>query len=829
MNSKNILLTNAQLKAELNKCEYCEEKPCKEACPANCSPADFIMAAKMGRPSDYKRASYTILKSNPLGTVCGVLCPDSHCMSACVHKNFDTPVNIPAVQATIIAKARELGVLDNIEAPKSNGKKLAVLGAGPSGLGAAGFLARKGYEVDIFDSAAEAGGMCTYIPDFRLPPNMLKDDISFLEKIGKIKFNNNAKEENPEALLAKGYEGLIVATGLAECISMKIDGEKLAVTWKEYLGAKDAKQASGRVAVIGGGATAVDCALEACRRGASGVEMFVLETLDEMPITDDELHSLLRNTVEITNRTRVTKILDKEKGKLSLEACKIKLDGQMGFNLNDLKNLEGSTHQRSDFDLVVIAVGNRTEKLDTKKKGIFYTGDYVNGPTTVVEAVADGKNAAAELHSFCSGDKIDKISNRTKSYFDIEGYDPAPVNIKSDFFGIPINSPFLLSASPLTDGLEQMKKAYEAGWAGGIMKTAFDGIPIHIPGEYMFTFNELTYGNCDNVSGHSLTRVCKEIGELRELYPDRLTMASTGGPVTGNDEEDKKGWQSNTKKLEEAGAMGIEYSLSCPQGGDGTEGDIVSQNAALTAKIIDWILEVSDPNIPKLFKLTSAVTSVKPILKAIEEVLQKYKDKKAGITLANSFPALGFRDGNKKTWEEGVVVGLSGDGVSPISYLALANASSYNIAISGNGGPMDYLAAANFLALGTKTVQFCTVATKYGYGIIDELHSGLSYLMQARGIKSVNDLIGCALPNPITDFMELTPIKKISACNEDLCLSCGNCARCPYLAISINHDGRPETDPVKCIGCSICAKKCFSGALYLRERTDHETMVLKED
>jgi len=75
-------------------------------------------------------------------------------------------------------------------------------------------------------------------------------------------------------------------------------------------------------------------------------------------------------------------------------------------------------------------------------------------------------------------------------------------------------------------------------------------------------------------------------------------MASTGGPVTGHDENDKAGWQSNTKKLEAAGAMGIEYSLSCPQGGDGTEGDIVSQNAALTAKIIDWIMEVGDPDIP---------------------------------------------------------------------------------------------------------------------------------------------------------------------------------------------------------------------------------------
>ncbi len=93
--------------------------------------------------------------------------------------------------------------------------------------------------------------------------------------------------------------------------------------------------------------------------------------------------------------------------------------------------------------------------------------------------------------------------------------------------------------------------------------------------------------------------------------------------MTGDDESDASVWQSNTRKLEAAGAMGIEYSLSCPQGGDETEGDIVSQNAALTAKIIDWIMAVGSPEIPKLFKLTAAVTSIIPIVRAIREVLEQ--------------------------------------------------------------------------------------------------------------------------------------------------------------------------------------------------------------
>ena len=373
-----------------------------------------------------------------------------------------------------------------------------------------------------------------------------------------------------------------------------------------------------------------------------------------------------------------------------------------------------------------------------------------------------------------------------------------------------------------------MKRAFQAGWAGGIMKTAFDGVPIHIPGEYMFAFDRSTYANCDNVSGHPLERVCREVEQLRREFDDRLVMASTGGPVTGNDESDRRGWQGNTRKLESAGVMGIEYSLSCPQGGDGTEGDIVSQNAALAARIVDWVLAAGDANVPKLFKLTGAVTSVAVIVSALKEVFSRHPAKKAGITLANSFPTLAFRAGDKRDWEEGVVVGASGAGILPISYLSLAKVAHLGVDVSGNGGPMDYKAAANFLALGARSVQFGTLVTKLGYSVIDDMHSGLSHLMAQRGLRSVEELCGVALPRPIRDFMELTSNKKISSADRDLCLHCGNCSRCPYLAISTDGDGFPVTDASRCVGCGICGLKCFARAISMRARTDEETAALRE-
>jgi len=153
--------------------------------------------------------------------------------------------------------------------------------------------------------------------------------------------------------------------------------------------------------------------------------------------------------------------------------------------------------------------------------------------------------------------------------------------------------------------------------------------------------------------------------------------------------------------------------------------------------------------------------------------------------------------------------------------------SGLGVPVSGNGGPMDYRSAANFLALGAETVQFCSIVYKYGYGVINELNCGLSYLMEERGIKSVRELIGRALPEPVTAFGQLTAVKKISAVDRELCEHCGNCARCPYLAIKLDADKIPVIDPARCIGCSICAKKCFSGALYMRARSKKELAALR--
>lgn len=824
--TKQLFLTDAQLKSELKRCEYCEEKPCRTGCPANCSPCDFIMAATEGEKFDYKRAAAEILTANPLGGVCGLVCPDKHCMAQCTRIKFDNPINIPSIQAVIVAKAKKDGNIPKLEAAKPNGKKVAIVGAGPAGVAAALTLSQKGYAVTIFEKEGKGGGSAALIPDHRLPKDVIDSDLKFAMQTGNIKLVTNTRIEAPTELKNE-FDGVILAAGLQAAIKPGIPGDDQVLYAYDYLRTPEKYKATGCVAVVGGGAIATDCAVTAKLNGAESVEMFVLETIPEMPILNAERKELLENGININSRTKILSI-EKEDGLFSINTVKVRLKGEK-FSLANLEEISGTEIVRNDFSQIIYAIGNRKEFKIEPTDGIIAAGDYRTGPTTVVEAVASGKNAAVEMDAYLQNQPIPTFKKHVKSYEKIAGYNKYPVSLETDFFGRKIRSPFILSAAPPSDGYEQMKKAYEAGWSGGIMKTAFDDVDIHIPAGYMHLFEPSTFGNCDNVSGHHLSRVCKEVAQLVKEYPDRLTIASTGGPVTGHDEADKKQWQKNTAMLEEAGAMAIEYSLSCPQGGDGTEGDIVSQNPALTAKIIDWVMQTGRADVPKLFKLTAQVTSIKVILNAIKEVFDRYPEKKAGITLANTFPTMYFRKGDKKEWEEGIIVGMSGRGVAPISNLTLSQVGSMGIHISGNGGPMSYKEAAHFLALGVKTVQFCTIAMKYGYGIIDELHEGISHMMAERGISSMDELIGRALPKPVTDFMELTPVKQISTVDKELCVNCGNCTRCSYQALSLNEEKVPETDPSKCIGCGICVKKCIAGALSLRDRTPHEAEVLKED
>ncbi len=413
--SDSNVMTRAQLHTELWRCEYCEEKPCREACPVNCSPADFIMAARVGNPSDIRRSAAEIMQANPLGGVCGMVCPDTLCMAACTRKKFDGPINIPLVQATIVDLAKRLGGIPEFSKPKLNGKKVAIVGGGPAGLGAAAALAQMGYSVDIFESSDKLGGMMNLIPDHRLEKSVVETDIQFLFSLGNVSAKTGLKIENPKNLFGEGYDAVCVTVGLWKPIALGVENEDLTVKMVDLLSRPSAFQFDGGVAVIGGGATAVDCAITAKQRGAKRVEMFMLEKLAEMPLTAKERKELLDFDIEVNGRIRVSKINRDGDKVVGFETVKVELLEGKPFSPANVRDLPGTDGKRTDFNTVVMAIGMRSTLQREQADGLFYAGDMLTGPKTVVEAAASGKNAALEIDAFlktrnaarfCETDKI---------------------------------------------------------------------------------------------------------------------------------------------------------------------------------------------------------------------------------------------------------------------------------------------------------------------------------------------------------------------------------------------------------------------------------------
>src|ERR1035437_2233590 len=359
MKKKDGSLTDAQLKAELNRCEYCEEKPCKDACPADCSPADFIMAARVGGKSDYRRAGALILGSNPLGWVCGVVCPDYFCMKACLRRTYDHPVNIPAVQVSVMKRAYEAG-LGSFKAPDWNGRTVAVIGAGPAGLGAASVLAQRGYIVTVFEQRKRLGGMMNLIPDFRLDKSVPRIDIKFAKGLGRIDFKPGKAVANPGALL-KTHDAVIVCAGLEEPMRLNIPGEDYALSWQEYLETQRQIQvADKKFATLGGGLVAADCSTASKRHGALSVEVIYRRKQENMPLTTYERDMLIEYGIEISSCSKPLAITHKGKKVTGLRIARMMLPkGKAPRPENFVINQKEAPIFR-EFDLVISAICSRS-------------------------------------------------------------------------------------------------------------------------------------------------------------------------------------------------------------------------------------------------------------------------------------------------------------------------------------------------------------------------------------------------------------------------------------------------------------------------------------
>jgi dihydropyrimidine dehydrogenase (NAD+) subunit PreA len=394
-------------------------------------------------------------------------------------------------------------------------------------------------------------------------------------------------------------------------------------------------------------------------------------------------------------------------------------------------------------------------------------------------------------------------------------------DLSIDFCGVRFANPFLLSAAPPTDDLDMVRRAFEAGWAGAVLKTTSvesEAVSLVYPMMSAIHYDGgriAGLGNIDLISEHHIDVVEKRAETLKREYPGHVVAVS----IMGSKKEE---WQTLVKRLEDAGVDIIECSFSCPQGSMGEEpGAMLAQSIEATERVAGWVKEAAK-RCPVVIKITPQVTNV---VKVAEAVKRGGAD---AICAANTIPALMGVDldtfvpfpnvHGKSTYS-----GMSGPAIKPLTMRTLAEISKHvNLPITATGGPVSWRDAVEMMLVGATTVQFCTAVMHYGYDIIDDLRDGLAFYLEDRGFTRPADLIGRSLDH-IVDHHELPRGPKvISSLIEDRCVKCELCQiACHdggHQAITIEQPARlPKIDPEKCPGCRLCVTVCPADALTMVE------------
>lgn len=395
---------------EAARCLGCKKPRCQEGCPIGTNIPEVIRLLKEGKLDE---AGWMLFENNPLTTVCSLVCNhESQCEGHCIRGIKEAPVHFSIIEnyiSTTYANKMVKG-----PAP-SNGRRAAVIGAGPAGLTIAIILARYGYQVTIFDGRDKIGGVMRYgIPDFRLPDAVL-DDIAYrhLELKG-IKFRPNTYIGNTltiDDLFRDGYESVFVGAGLWRPNRLNIKGESLGhVSYAiNYLANPDAFHLGERVVVIGTGNSAMDCARTAIRKGARHVVCVargntIGASQYETSYAKLEGVDFLMNKATLEIRDDGVVLADNQKRE---DGSTVTVEGTE--KLYPCDSVIIAVSQGAESNLVQTTRGIDTtgkgllavdEDGRTSRPGVFAAGDAVNGARTVVEAVANGKRVAEAMHAY---------------------------------------------------------------------------------------------------------------------------------------------------------------------------------------------------------------------------------------------------------------------------------------------------------------------------------------------------------------------------------------------------------------------------------------------
>ncbi len=419
---------------EAKRCLHCKHRPCVSGCPVNIAIPDFIALVAEGK---FEEAYQVIAKTSALPAVCGRVCPqEKQCESKCVRGIKGESVGIGRLERFVADYHNANTPLKKADIPK-NGKRVAIVGSGPSSLTCAGDLSKMGYAVTIFEALHIAGGVLVYgIPEFRLPKAIVQREVDGLKDMG-VDVETNVvigRSISIDDMLQK-YDAVFVGSGAGLPRFMGIEGENLKGVYSanEFLtrinlmkaykeDSRTPVQHGRRVAVVGGGNVAMDAARCAKRLGAQEVCIIYRRSMEELPARAEEVENAIEEQIEFKTLMNPTRILGDENGNVTgIECVNMELGEPDESGRRRPVAIKGSEHI-IDVDSVIIAIGTSPNPLiksttaglevdkrgcivadengRTSREGVFAGGDTVTGAATVIKAMGAGKAAAKAIDEY---------------------------------------------------------------------------------------------------------------------------------------------------------------------------------------------------------------------------------------------------------------------------------------------------------------------------------------------------------------------------------------------------------------------------------------------
>lgn len=441
---------------EASRCLNCKKPACVEGCPVNVPIPAFLMLIKEG---NFAAAARKIKETNALPAVCGRVCPqESQCEARCILGKKFEPVAIGRCERFAADYERENNLVEipavNAGRQPKNGKRIAVIGAGPAGLTVAGDMILLGYDVTVFEAFHKPGGVLMYgIPEFRLPKKIVQTEVDYLAALGvEIQLNQVVgKTITVDELLGEnGYDAVFVGVGAGLPMFLNIPGEDLGGVYSanEYLTRinlmkayqfpeYDTPVAKGKhVCVIGGGNVAMDAARSALRLGAESVKIVYRRSGEELPARAEEVHHAEEEGVEFLFLSSPKEYLGDEHGRVCAMICEKMELGEPDASGRRRPVRIPDSEFKLETDCVIVAAGAQANPLLTKntpglelnkrdyvvsqengrtsKPRVWAGGDIVTGAATVILAMGAGRTAAKDMHEFLQRENADWSSAETR-------------------------------------------------------------------------------------------------------------------------------------------------------------------------------------------------------------------------------------------------------------------------------------------------------------------------------------------------------------------------------------------------------------------------------